>query len=94
MKRIKCEKILLNFLDKYSGWHKKVDLMKVAEEFSPETTGRVLRALAEKNIIKKEFYDGKYAKGLVMYASLETKESRVEIVEVDGRRVAVLKEYK
>lgn len=67
-KGITCEKVLLDFLKQNKGFHKKVSLYTVAEDWEAETVGRCLRTLAEEEKIKVDYYDGKYAKGLAMYS--------------------------
>lgn len=105
MRHESCEKFLLNWINNNEGFHKKVDLYKVAEEWSPETAGRKLRKLSGKGIDKKTgkpypklievaYYDGKYARGLAKYARLNTKTNtsnpRIQVVEINGERRAVM----
>lgn len=65
------EKILLKHLKENQGvWFKKVELYLLADEagYSPETCGRTLRDLADRGILKVDYYDGKYAKNLAKYS--------------------------
>ena len=62
-----CKQVLYNYIDSHEGWHKKVHLYAVAEDWSPETVGRDLRKLEEEEKIEVGYYDGKYAKGLAKY---------------------------
>lgn len=87
-----CEEVLLKYLQENEGWHKKVYLYTIAEDWSPETVGRDLRTLHEKKKkIFVDYYKGKYTDRLAMY-SAKPKEPvvapRYEIVEIDGRPVA------
>lgn len=94
MKRDKetCESVLLQYLKENEGWHKKVALYAIAEDWSPETVGRTLRDMHDEGTIFVNYYDGKYAKNLAMYAiahKVEPKKVKWEIIEKDGKRVAV-----
>ena len=62
-----CKEILYNFIVKNEGWHKKVYLYGVAEDFSPETVGRKLRELESEGKIEVGLYNGKYTRGLAQY---------------------------
>ena len=94
MKRTEtCRKVLLDFINQTEGWHKKVQLFVVAQEFSPETSGRQLRILAEEGKIQVSYYDGKYAKNLATYSRIgeQPKSNRPEIItKADGTRVAII----
>lgn len=77
------------------GWHKKVDMFKVFQEWSPETVGRYLRKMSEQGEIKQGTYNGLYAKNLKTYANngslgqAPQPTEQYEIVELsDGSRVA------
>ena len=87
-----CESVLLEYLQNNEGWTKKVNLYPVAEDYSPETVGRALRALEEQGKIFVDYYNGKISKNLAMYSAKpkEIKVPQFEIVEVDGVRKAVL----
>jgi hypothetical protein len=86
-----CEEILLDYLQKNEGWHKKVHLYAVAEDYSPETVGRCLRDLCENGMIFVDYYDGKISKNLCMYSIAPKKElpkiRYEEIVEEGIRKV-------
>lgn len=87
-----CKETLLNFINSTDGWHKKVSLYAVVEDYSPETVGRDLRTLAEDGIIEKGEYDGKITKGLAMYSRKgqpKPQTPKFTIVEIDGQRKAV-----
>lgn len=91
--RTPCKKVLLKYLDTHPGFHKKVNLYAVAEDWEAVTVDRTLRKLREQEIIQVDYYDGRYTKGLVMYASKNNttkKPSAFSIVERDGRMVAVM----
>ncbi len=95
MKRIKCKDVLLDYIQTHEGWLKKVDLYKIAEEFSPETAGRALRLLAEENKIQVQYYDSKYAKNLAMYSRIGEAPKKFEpniITKSDGSRVLLVRE--
>lgn len=88
-----CKETLLNYINANEGWHKKVHLYVIAEDYSPETVGRDLRTLAEENKIEKGEYDGKITKGLAMYSKKGTQKPqppKFTIVEINGERKAVL----
>jgi hypothetical protein len=71
MKREKsCKEVILEYINSTQGWTKKAILYGIAEDWLAETVGRACRELEEEGLIKKDFYDGKYAKNLVMYARL------------------------
>ncbi len=84
-----CESVLLDFLKENEGFHKKVHLYAVAEDWSPESSGRALRSLQEAGKIKVDYYDGKRAKHLAMYAIGDWQQPQIkyEIVEKDGKIV-------
>lgn len=89
-----CESVLLEYLQTNEGWHKKVHLYAVAEDWSAETVGRDLRTMAEEGKIYVDYYDGKISKNLAMYSS-KPKEAvklpTVTIIEMpDGTRKAVM----
>lgn len=90
-----CKEVILEYINSVQGWTKKALLYSIAEDWLAETVGRACRDLEEEGLIKKEYYDGKYAKGLVMYARIgEAKplpqKPRIELVEKDGQMVAVV----
>lgn len=82
-----CKETLLEYLKANEGWHKKVHLYAVAEDWSPETVGRNLRFLEEEGKIKVSFYDGKRTKRLAMYAIGDWQQPKMKYqqVEVDGK---------
>lgn len=84
-----CESVLLDFLKANPGYHKKVHLYAVAEDWSAESVGRALRAMAEEGKLKVDYYDGKRAKHLAMYAIGDWQQPQIkyEIVEKDGKIV-------
>jgi len=67
MTELTCKQILYDFIVQNEGWHKKVHLYGVAEDFSPETVGRKLRELESEGKIEVGLYNGKYTKGLAQY---------------------------
>lgn len=74
------------------GFHKKVHLMVVAEDWSPESTSRRLRELQEEGSISVDYYDGRYAKGLARYSADESPKKEVRKVEIiNGKAVMVTK---
>lgn len=89
-----CEGLLYLYLGMNEGWHKKVHLYAVAEDYSPETVGRALRTLSEEGKIFVDYYDGKISKNLAMYSAKPPEpKAKIEyaIVELpDGRRIARL----
>jgi hypothetical protein len=91
MKREKpCREVILEYINSTQGWTKKAILYGIAEDWLAETVGRACRDLEEEGLIKKDLYDGKYAKGLVMYARIgEAKPlpQKPIIRIVDGRAV-------
>ena len=68
-----CQGLLLLHLGLNPGWHKKVHLYAIAEDYSPETVGRALRQLEEEDKIEVSYYDGRVAKNLAMYAIKHTQ---------------------
>ena len=62
-----CKQVLYKYIQENEGWHKKVSLYSVAEDWSPETVGRTLRDLEELGKIEVGKYNGRYRKGLVRY---------------------------
>jgi hypothetical protein len=82
-----CKQVLLDFLKENEGYHKKVFLYSVAEDWSPETVGRDLRDLSEEGKIKTDFYDGKRTKHLAMYAigDYQQPKMKYETIERDGK---------
>ena len=87
-----CSEVLLNYIKKNPGFHKKVHLYAVAEDWSPETVGRDLRDLEEAGKIKVDYYKGKiHNRDLAMYAiaGYQKPVKRFEIIIKDGQRVAV-----
>ena len=96
-KRPNLREYLLNWINTHGGvWHRKVDLYFVGDEieFSPESTGRALRDLAEENKISVNYYNGHWAKNLAKYSSLQDTPivvTRKPVVQElpDGSRIAV-----
>jgi hypothetical protein len=88
-----CESILCDFFYKNQGWHKKVHLYAVAEDFSPETVGRTLRTLCEEGLLYVDYYDGRISKNLAMYSFIPKEPVKVQQYEIvldkDGRPVAM-----
>lgn len=85
-----CQEVLLKYINEHEGWHKKVHLYAVAEDWSPETVGRALRTLSEgeKAPLKVGYYKGKIAKNpLAQYAKSDYHEpvKKYKRTEVDGR---------
>jgi hypothetical protein len=71
MKREKsCKEIILEHINSTQGWVKKAEIYAIAEDWLAETVGRSCRELEEECKIQKDYYEGKYAKGLVKYARL------------------------
>lgn len=62
-----CKEVLYNYINANEGWHKKVHLYAIAEDWSPETVGRELRLLEEEEKIEVDYYSGKYSNGLAKY---------------------------
>jgi hypothetical protein len=99
MKRPQLKPYLLNWLNENKGWHKKVDLYVIGDqiEHSAESTGRALRLLVKPKDgsqpkIKVSYYDGRWARGLVKYSSLDTPEpvkKNYKIEIVNGTPTAV-----
>lgn len=93
MKREKsCREVILEYINNSQGWIKKASLYSVAEDWLAETVGRACRDLEEEGLIQKSLYDGKYAKGLVQYASIgqdltPKKPKFEEVLKEDGTRV-------
>lgn len=91
--KISCKKVIQDFINKNEGWHKKAHLYAVAEDWLAETVGRACRDLEEEGSIQKSYYDGKYAKGLVQYASLKVEKPQVKkpiIIQRNGEYIAVI----
>jgi len=65
-----CKDVILKHINSTQGWVKKADLYPIAEDWLAETVGRACRDLEEHNEIQKDLYDGKRAKGLVMYSRI------------------------
>lgn len=89
--------IIKKYLENKTGeWIKKVDLYKVGDEheFSPESTARCLRSLAEEGSIQVEYYKGKRKQKLAKYSALPITQKPLPTVKIvtqeDGRRIAVL----
>lgn len=82
-----CEEVLLDYIKNNEGWHKKVHLYAVAEDWSPETVGRTLRDMANppdntKPTIEKGEYLGKYRKTkLAQYRLIGKKQYRILVTE-------------
>jgi hypothetical protein len=79
-----CKEVLLEHLKQNQGWHKKVSLYVIAEDYSPETVGRTLREMEEEKQIVVGYYDGKYTKGLAKYAYEKQPELKTKIEVIDG----------
>lgn len=90
-KHMTCREVLLNHLKHNKGWHKKVSLYVVAEDWSPETVGRELRSLNEEGIIQVGYYDGKISKNLAKYAYEKQPILKTKVEVVDGK--AILTQY-
>jgi len=93
MSKTSLKQKLLSYINSNEGWHKKVNLFVVADDwgYSPETVGRSLRTLAENKEIQVSYYDGVYSKNLAKYASLDTIEVKKriryeEVVDESGAR--------
>ena len=86
-----CKQIILDYINSQEGFVKKVELYSVAEDFSPETVGRMCRELEEEGKIKVGYYNGKYANGLATYAKADYVEKKPQIIirEVNGQRMAI-----
>lgn len=78
--KITCEKVLEDYIKTHEGWHKKVFLYAVAEDWSPETVGRKLRKLEKEEKIKRGTYDGVRKKGLVKYCYGNVEEYVIKLV--------------
>lgn len=94
MSKETCASELLEYLKQNEGWHKKVHLYAIAEDYSPETIGRDLRDLAKIGTINVDYYKSKKGKDLAMYSmgKIEPKKKvEFEIVEIDGKRIARIK---
>jgi ribosomal protein L7Ae-like RNA K-turn-binding protein len=85
-----CKQVLLDYINSHEGWHKKVHLYTIAEDWSPESAGRALRELKEEGKIQVGYYDGKYAKNLAKYAKKDYTPPKVRYIEVDGIMKAVI----
>ena len=83
-----CEQVLLKYITDNEGWHKKVHLYVIAEDWSPESTGRALRKLKEKDQIDVGYYDGKYSKNLAKYRLAGKKQYRTLTTE-SGRIIKI-----
>lgn len=92
-----CESVLVKYLQENPVWHKKVHLYAVAEDWSPETVGRTLRDMTHPPDGSKpkafvDYYKGRFKQDLAMYSIAPkepVKKVRYEIIERDGKRVAV-----
>ena len=86
-----CKEFLLNYINSKDGFVKKVELYYQGEDWSPETIGRELRSLEEAGKIKVDYYDGKYTKGLAMYAKKEyiKQKTNYKIEIINGIPTAV-----
>lgn len=82
-----CQETLYKYLKENDGFHKKVHLYAVAEDWSPETVGRALRILQEEGKIKVDYYNGLRAKNLAKYAIGDYKQAKIQytVVEKDGK---------
>lgn len=87
-----CEGLLYLYLGLNEGWHKKVSLYAVAEDYSPETVGRALRNLVEEGKIFVDYYDGKIAKNLAMYSAQPIKRKKQIVNIIDGKAVITYEE--
>ena len=80
-----CKQVLTEYLYNNPGYHKKVYLYVVAEDWSPETVGRTLRAMNKAEQIFVDYYNGKYRKHLAMYCA----EKPPEPVKVTYREIII-----
>lgn len=88
-----CESVLLDFLKENEGFHKKVHLYAVAEDWSPEMVGRTLRNMANPKDgstpkAKVDYYKGTRRKiDLAMYAIGDWQQPQIKYqqVEVEGK---------
>ena len=93
-----CKSVLLDFLKANEGWHKKVHLYAVAEDWSPETVGRELRLMAEPEDesppeIKVDYYRGTRRQvDLAMYAIGDYQPQQLKYVQVEKNGQIVYKE--
>ncbi len=89
-----CREVILNYINKHDGWVKKVTLYAEAEDWSPETVGRLCRDLEKESEIKVDYYKSRYTKRrLAMYSKKDyfQPKQKVEVKELpDGTRIAVL----
>lgn len=81
-----CAEVLLDYITNNEGWHKKVHLYAVAEDWSPETVGRALRDMVNPQDgsepkLEVGYYNGKYAKGLAQYRLVGKKMWRIITTE-------------
>lgn len=91
-----CQEVLLKYFNESDGWHKKVHLYAIAEDFSPETVGRALRTLSEgENApLKVSYYNGKITKNLAQYAKSDYHEpvKKYKRVELESGEI-IYQEY-
>ena len=84
MREKTCNEVLLDYLKSNRGWHKKVSLYVIAEDWSPETVGRNLRDLEKEGKLVVGYYDSKHAKGLAKYSFEKQPELKTKVELVDG----------
>lgn len=89
MKRDNCKQQLIDYLKQNPGWHRKVHLFVLGDEwgYSPVTIDRKLRLAAELKEIQDGEYDGRYAKGLKKYCYDKPVERKLTIKVVDGKAI-------
>lgn len=93
-----CESVLLDFLKANPGYHKKVHLYAVAEDWSPEMVGRTLRNMVnpkDKSTPKAlvDYYKGTRRKvNLAMYSIGDWQQPKInyQIVEKEGKLVYII----
>lgn len=86
-----CREVLLNHLKQNNGWHKKVSLYVIAEDWSPETVGRELRSLQEDGEIQVGYYNGKISKNLAKYAYEKQPTLKTKVEVINGK--AIVSQY-
>lgn len=97
MKEPSLKQILLEEINKTSGWLTKGQLALVAENegFLGETAGRQLRVLEEDGLIKVSYYKSKRNIDLARYARLGEQEPipskpKISIINVNGMPMAIM----
>jgi len=83
-----CRDILLNHINKNPGWHKKVELYVIAEDWDAETVARDLRDMETDKEIQGGYYKAKRRNvNLKKYSSLDTpvpQKRKMQIIIKDG----------